>query len=86
MRVLRRECDFAVTPELAYTALFRHATNSVWLDSGDGATAGFSFVGGASRVLSGPVFDELRAMQSVPDTAPLGWIGWLGTVVRFRYV
>lgn len=82
MRVLRRECDFAVTPELAYTALFRDATNSVWLDSGDAATTGFSFVGGASRVLAGPVFDELRAMRRVPDTAPLGWIGWLGYELR----
>lgn len=82
MRVLRRECDFAITAELAYGALFGDATNSVWLDSGDGATSGFSFVGGGSRVLSTGVFDELRAMRPVPDSAPLGWIGWLGYELR----
>jgi anthranilate synthase component 1 len=82
MRVLRRECDFAVTPELAYSALYGSATNSVWLDSGEGATSGFSFVGAGSRVLTHDVFDELRAMPALPDSAPLGWIGWLGYELR----
>ena len=82
MRVLRRECDFAVTPELAYSALYGSATNSVWLDSGEGATAGFSFVGAGSRVLSEGAFAELRASPTVPDSAPLGWIGWLGYELR----
>ena len=82
MRLLRRECGFAVTPEQAYSTLFAGTTNSVWLDSGEGATSGFSFVGSGSRILSSEVFDELRRMPSVPESAPLGWIGWLGYELR----
>ena len=82
MRLLRRECGFAVTPEQAYSALFGSTTNSVWLDSGEGATSGMSFVGSASRTLTSGVFDELRRMPEVPDCAPLGWIGWLGYELR----
>ena len=82
MRLLRRECGFAVTPEQAYSTLFADATNTVWLDSGEGATSGMSFVGSGSRVVNDPVFDELRRMPVVEDCAPLGWIGWLGYELR----
>jgi len=71
-----------VTPEQAYSALVGSATNAVWLDSGEGATSGMSFVGVASRTLSGDVFDELRRMPRVEESAPLGWIGWLGYELR----
>lgn len=82
MRLLRRECGFTVTPEQAYSTLFGSATNTVWLDSGEGATSGMSFVGSASRVLTENVFDELRRSPVVDDSAPLGWIGWLGYELR----
>jgi len=82
MRLLRRECGFAVTPEQAYSTLFASATNTVWLDSGEGATSGMSFVGSASRTLSSGIFDELRRMPLVEHSAPLGWIGWLGYELR----
>lgn len=82
MRLLRRECGFAVTPEQAYSTLFAGATNTVWLDSGDGATSGMSFVGSASRVITGDVFDELRSTPLSEPSAPLGWIGWLGYELR----
>jgi para-aminobenzoate synthetase component I len=82
MRLLRRECGFTVTPEQAYSTLFADETNTVWLDSGEGATTGMSFVGSASRVLSQNVFDELRRTPFVEDSAPLGWIGWLGYELR----
>ena len=84
MRLLRRECGIAVTPEQAYSALVGSATNAVWLDSGEGATSGMSFVGVASRTLSGDVFDELRRMPRVEESAPLGWIGWLGYELRAK--
>jgi len=71
-----------VTPEQAYSALVGSATNAVWLDSGEGATSGMSFVGVASRTLSGNVFDELRRIPLVEESAPLGWIGWLGYELR----
>ncbi len=82
MRLLRRECGFAVTAEQAYSTLFADATNTVWLDSGEGATSGMSFVGAGSRVVNDNVFDELRRMPLVEDSAPLGWIGWLGYELR----
>ncbi len=98
MRMLRRVCKVAVTPELAYSALYVHATNTVWLDSGVDATSGFSFVGAATRVLTasvasgtvtldgvtspGTVFSLLGSLDVVPDSAPLGWIGWLGYELR----
>ena len=71
-----------MTPEQAYSALVGSATNAVWLDSGEGATSGMSFVGVASRTLSGNVFDELRRIPLVEESAPLGWIGWLGYELR----
>ena len=82
MRLLRRESGVAVTPQQAYSALFASAPNSVWLDSGDGATSGFSFVGSGTRVLTSGVFDELRRTPVVEGSAPLGWIGWLGYELR----
>jgi para-aminobenzoate synthetase component I len=82
MRLLRRECGFTVTPEQAYSTLFATETNTVWLDSGEGATTGMSFVGSASRVLTQNVFDEVRQMPHVDNSAPLGWIGWLGYELR----
>ncbi len=82
MRLLRRESGVAVTPQQAYSALFASAPNSVWLDSGDGATSGFSFVGAGTRVLTRDVFAELRGTPLVEDSAPLGWIGWLGYELR----
>ena len=82
MRLLRRECGIAVTPEQAYSALVGSATNAVWLDSGEGATSGMSFVGTATRALTTGVFDELRRTPRVEDSAPLGWIGWLGYELR----
>ena len=82
MRVLRRKCDFAVTAELAYGALFADSTNTVWLDSGEGATTGVSFIGSGSRVITDDIFTALRAIPVVADSAPLGYIGWLGYELR----
>jgi para-aminobenzoate synthetase component I len=90
MRVLRRECDFAVTPEQAYTTLYADETDSVWLDSGEGATAGFSFVGAGTAMAPGPVLETLRTRvplrardgSRLEHAAPLGWIGWLGYELR----
>ena len=82
MRVLRRECDFAVTAELAYGALFADSTNTVWLDSGEGATSGVSFIGCGARVITDDIFSALRSIPVVADSAPLGYIGWLGYELR----
>ena len=82
MRVLRRECDFAVSAELAYGALFAVSTDTVWLDSGEGATSGVSFIGCGTRAITDDVFTALRSMPVVADSAPLGYIGWLGYELR----
>ena len=84
MRVLRRDVQLAVTPEQAYSRLYRDSTDSVWLDSGVGATVGMSFVGAGSPG-SGEAFDLLRASPVADERcAPLGWIGWLGYELRGR--
>ena len=82
MRVLRRDVQLAVTPEQAYSRLYRDTTDSVWLDSGVGAVSGLSFVGsGISHV--GDPFELLRNGPVTDEPcAPLGWIGWLGYELR----
>jgi len=83
MRVLRRSVGFPVTPQQAYTALYRDASNSVWLDSGAGATSGMSFVGEGATAVHDDVFSRLRSMPTAEGpSAPLGWIGWLGYELR----
>jgi para-aminobenzoate synthetase component I len=56
----------------------------VWLDSGEGAADGFSFVGTGDRTLQGDVFDGLRLDSMAEPAAPLGWVGWLGYELRGR--
>lgn len=83
MRVLRRSVGFPVTPQQAYTALYRDSSNSVWLDSSASATSGMSFVGGAQIAVHDDVFARLRSTPTVAEpSAPLGWIGWLGYELR----
>jgi len=82
MRVVRRDVQLAVTPEQAYSRLYRDSTNSVWLDSGVGAVSGVSFVG-AGISQDGDAFELLRSAPTVDEPcAPLGWIGWLGYELR----
>lgn len=82
MRVLRRDVQLAVTPEQAYSRLYRESSDSVWLDSGVGALSGMSFVG-AGTPGSGDPLELLRGAPVVEEPcAPLGWIGWLGYELR----
>jgi anthranilate synthase component 1 len=82
-----------VDPAVAYAALCGDADDAFWLDSGPSASAGMSYLGRASRVITefdGPVLDWLRAsLASVdvdtadaPDGFALGWVGWLGYELR----
>ena len=83
MRVLRRTVGFPLTAEQAYSALYRDATNTVWLDSGTSAPTGMSFVGEGSRVVYDGALDVVRSGERATEpTAPLGWIGWLGYELR----
>lgn len=85
MRVLRRSVGFPLTPQQAYTALYRARTNNVWLDSGSAATSGMSFVGEGSVVVHDDALDRARSMRVTGEpTAPLGWIGWLGYELRAK--
>ena len=83
MGVLRRPVGFPLTAQQAYTALYATRTDTVWLDSGDVATTGMSFVGEAAVSAHDDAFARLRAMDAVAEpSAPLGWIGWLGYELR----
>jgi para-aminobenzoate synthetase component I len=82
--VLRQEPAASLTPVQAFFALEALGGDVVWLDSGEGATAGFSFVGTGERRLEGDDFDALRLDPIAEAAAPLGWIGWLGYELRAR--
>jgi para-aminobenzoate synthetase component I len=84
MRVLRHEPAASLTPVQAFLALEALGGDVVWLDSGEGAADGFSFVGTGDRTLQGDVFDGLRLNSIAESAAPLGWVGWLGYELRGR--
>jgi para-aminobenzoate synthetase component I len=93
-RLLRFPFGQWVDPAAAFTALYGHETDVVWLDSGPHATIGRSYIGRASRVLSSlandSVIETLRehlAANQVEARAggfALGWVGWLGYESRFE--
>ena len=83
MRVLRRTVGFPLTAEQAYSALYRDATNTVWLDSSAASPGAMSFVGEGTTVVHDGALEAARAMERVAEScAPLGWIGWLGYELR----
>ena len=80
-----------VDPAQAYVALCGDSDAAFWLDSGQFATTGHSYLGLASAVTTEferPVLDWLRAQPADVDTtdAPagftLGLVGWLGYELR----
>jgi len=87
-----------VDPADAFVALFADRTDVVWLDSGIDASAGHSYLGAGSRVVTSSseasVIEFLRAelAESRVDSAgdrssggfALGWAGWLGYETRFE--
>ncbi|GGK87149.1 hypothetical protein GCM10007382_03830 [Salinibacterium xinjiangense] len=92
-RVLSASLGRWVDPAVAYRAICGDSDSAFWLDSGQGATTGTSYIGLASEVrteFDGPVLDWLRdslaAEQVDTSDAPpgftLGWVGWLGYELR----
>ena len=92
-RVLCAPLGRWVDPAAAYLALCGDADAAFWLDSGPGATAGMSYLGLASSIVTefdGPVLDWLRAelaaqhidTSDAPPGFALGWVGWLGYGLR----
>ena len=79
-----------VDPAVAYQAICGDAQAAFWLDSGPDATAGISYIGLASEVVSsfdGPVLDwlERRIADPVEGSVAgfsLGWVGWLSYELR----
>jgi para-aminobenzoate synthetase component I len=98
-RLVRSSIGHWVDPAAAFTILFGDQTDVVWLDSGPAATAGRSYLGRGSRVVTsathGSLIDFLRAElasdrldadrhDAEPDGFALGWVGWLGYENRFE--
>lgn len=94
--ILRFTLPAWTDPEAAFTTLYGNSTDIIWLDSGNTAHSGTSYMGAASRVLRSddhderPVLDRLRddlAQRAVPAEESagfaLGWVGWLGYEIRF---
>ena len=78
-----------VDPAAAFAALYDGSLKAFWLDSGVDAVEGRSFMGEATRVVSGggEVLDVVAAdlaSRRIPSTGglPLGWVGWLGYELR----
>jgi para-aminobenzoate synthetase component 1 len=91
--VLRFPLASWVYPGEAFFALFADKTNVVWLDSGNDATTGHSYLGASPRVVTSQtvesVIDFLRdelanPVLAVDDGFALGWVGWLGYETRFE--
>ncbi|MDQ1556195.1 MAG: para-aminobenzoate synthetase component [Actinomycetota bacterium] len=93
-RVLRHALDEWVDPAVAHALLIGDREDSVWLDSGRGATSGRSYLGLASRVVTTETIDgsmleflrdELRDTRvAAGEGFQLGWVGWLGYELRFE--
>ena len=60
-RLVRSSIGRWLDPAIVYTTLFGDETDVVWLDSGPAATAGKSYLGRASRVVT----SEIRDRKSV---------------------
>jgi para-aminobenzoate synthetase component 1 len=94
-RLVRSSIGHWVDPAAAFTTMFGDKTDVVWLDSGPEATAGRSYLGQASRVITsathGSLIDFLRSELAEDrhgtdrsDGFALGWVGWLGYETRFE--
>ena len=92
-RVLSASLGRWVDPAVAYRAICGDSDSAFWLDSGQGATTGTSYIGIASETrteFDRPVLDWLRdslASEQVdssdaPPGFTLGWVGWLGYELR----
>ena len=79
-----------IDPAAAFVTLYGTDTNVAWLDSGEEASTGKSYMGRAARHITAvsqngaTVLEQLRAeldaVRIEPDdeTFSLGWVGWLG--------
>jgi para-aminobenzoate synthetase component I len=96
-RLSRFRLGHWVDPAKAFAALYGDETNVVWLDSGENATSGRSYLGRAVRTMtsdpgsgSATVLEQLRAELAGSPVEPdgdgfaLGWIGWIGYETRFE--
>ena len=92
-RVLSAPLGRWVDPAVAYRAICGNSDSAFWLDSGQGATIGTSYIGLAADVrteFDGPVLDWLRDSLAVEQVDAsdassgftLGWVGWLGYELR----
>ena len=93
-RLLRHPLGRWVEPAVVWSALVADAENAFWLDSGAGASTGWSYLGVGRSVLTdadGDVLELLRhslsdlALDSDgegPGDFALGWVGWLGYEMR----
>ena len=92
-RVLSAPLGRWVDPAVAYRAICGNSDSAFWLDSGQGATTGTSYIGLAADVrteFDGPVLDWLRDSLAVEQVDAsdassgftLGWVGWLGYELR----
>jgi anthranilate synthase component 1 len=91
-RLLRHALARWADPGAVFTTLVLDDTDVAWLDSGVGATEGFSYLGRAARTVAGEsrrVLDEIRGDLTNQTLAPeadgfaLGWVGWIDYETRF---
>jgi len=93
--VVRHPLENWVEPDVAFSTLYSESANSFWLDSGIDASAGKSYCGASTQVISVPagtsatafvehVAATLAEHRVLTDTAAaaLGWVGWLGYELR----
>ncbi|HEX4059172.1 MAG TPA: aminodeoxychorismate synthase component I [Galbitalea sp.] len=95
MPVLRRSpLGRWIDPADAFFALCGDDTDVFWLDSGPNTTAGRSYLGRASRVVTSESRASMlqflrtdlsaRRLRPTTDGFSLGWVGWLGYETRFE--